>query len=307
MENVIETEGLTKLFGRLVAVDELSMNVPEGSVFGFLGPNGAGKTTTIRLLTSLLHPNKGKMTVLGKDVVAEKSYALEGVGCMVEDPAFYEYLSARKNVELFGEMRGGVKKDEIDNVLSMVGLSDRGNDKVKTYSHGMKQRLGIAVAMLSSPTLLILDEPTSGLDPKGMVEVREIIKELAQKRNVTIFLSSHLLHEVFQVCTHVCVINKGRHIVSGRVDELLAEEEETYQVRVSDVAKAEKVLTEKKMKAVSQKDALRVSVARGEGAKIASLLVSEHIDVLSLIPQTKTLETFFLEVTEDGTDQTGKD
>lgn len=307
MENVIETENLTKLFGRLVAVDELSMNVPEGSVFGFLGPNGAGKTTTIRLLTSLLHPNTGRMTVLGKDVVAEKSYALQGVGCMVEDPAFYEYLSARKNVELFGEMRGGVKKDEVDEMLSMVGLSERGNDKVKTYSHGMKQRLGIAVAMLSSPTLLILDEPTSGLDPKGMVEVREIIKELAQKRNVTIFLSSHLLHEVSQVCTHVCVINKGRHIVSGKVDELLTEEEETYQVRVSDATKAEKILSEKKMKVIPQKDTLRVSVAKGEGAKIASLLVSEHIDVLSLIPHTKTLETFFLEVTDDGTDQTGKD
>ena len=305
MNNVIETEGLTKRFGKLVALDELTMNVPSGSVFGFLGPNGAGKTTTIRLLTALLHPTKGTVKVLGEDIVKVGPHALEGVGSMVEDPAFYEYLSARKNLILFGDMMGGVKKEEIDNVLEMVGLLERCDDKVATYSHGMKQRLGIAVAMLGEPELLILDEPTSGLDPKGMVEVRTIIKNLAQNENVTIFLSSHLLHEVSQVCDHVCVINKGKHMVSGKVDELLHEEEETYEIKVSDAERAEKILS-RKMKVVVGKDAIRVSVGKGEGAKIARLLVSENIDVFSLVPQAKTLETFFLEVTEDGTAQTDK-
>jgi len=307
MDYVIETEGLTKRFGKLVALDELTMNVPEGSVFGFLGPNGAGKTTTIRLLTTLLHPNKGSMKVLGEDVLKAGPHALEGVGSLVEDPAFYDYLSARKNLSIFGDMMGGIKKEEIDEVLSMVGLLERSNDKVKTYSHGMKQRLGIACAMLGKPELLILDEPTSGLDPKGMFEVRTIIKNLAQKENVTIFLSSHLLHEVSQVCDHVCVINKGKHIVSGRVDELLHEEEEVYEVKVSDMQKAEKVLSEKKMRTESGKEALRVRVAKGEGGKIARVLLSENIDVFALIPQTKTLEAFFLEVTENGTAQTDKD
>lgn len=301
MESVIETENLTKQFGRTMALEGLTLQVPRGAVYGFLGPNGAGKTTTIRLLTALIHPTRGRATVLGEDIVDVGARALAGVGCMVEDPAFYDYLSARKNVELFGHMLGGTEKSEIDNVLSMVGLLERASDKVKTFSHGMKQRLGIAVAMLKSPELLILDEPTSGLDPKGMVEVREIIKTLASKENVTIFLSSHLLHEVSQVCDHVCVINKGKHIVSGRVDDLLRAEKGSFEVRTSDDAKAQTVLSSHGMRVTVEKDALRVRVEEGRGGSIARLLVSEGMEVRALIPHVKTLETFFLEVTEDGT------
>ena len=195
------------------------MEVCKGDIFGFLGPNGAGKTTVIRLVLGLIHPTSGYAEVCGHRVPGQLQGALRHVGGFVDDPTFYPLMSARRNLRLLGSMTGPVSEERIDEVLEIVALSDRAGDRVGGFSHGMKQRLGIAQALLHSPELIVLDEPTSGLDPRGMKDVRELIRELGAA-GTTVFLSSHLLHEVEQVCTRAVIINKGRVVVQGPVSEL---------------------------------------------------------------------------------------
>src|SRR5690349_4223136 len=214
MELVIETEALTKRYGETSAVQELGLRVRRGEVYGFLGPNGAGKTTTLRMLLGLVRPTAGRAAVLG----APAGERLARIGAMVEAPAFYPYLSGRDNLRVLAG-HAGVARERIDVVLDEVRLLDRGGDRVSGYSLGMKQRLGVAAALLKDPELLILDEPTNGLDPAGMAEMRSLIRDLGQG-NRTVLLSSHLLGEIEQICDRVGVIRGGKLVAEGTVDEL---------------------------------------------------------------------------------------
>ena len=242
-------------------MDNLDFELGEGEIFGFLGPNGAGKSTTIRMMLALIKPDAGDIEIFGKSILSFRNMALNGVGALIEEPAFYKNLSAKRNLHMLADLEN-IPGKRIHEVLEIVGLSDRGEDKVKTYSHGMKQRLGIAQALLSSPELLILDEPTTGLDPHGMKEVRELIKNLALE-GITIFLSSHLLHEVEQVCTSMAIINQGKMVTMGKVDELLGEHNLlTAEIRAEPLEKARTILS--KLEWISQitrgEDSLKVAV-----------------------------------------------
>ena len=217
---VLATHGLTKSFGGKLAVDHLDLTVRRGDVFGFLGPNGAGKTTTIRMIVGLIYPTSGYATVIDHQVPRDKKEALKHIGGFVEVPAFYGNMSARRNLRLMGGLNGSVDEARISEVLDVVGLRERADSKVGDYSHGMKQRLGIANALINAPELVILDEPTSGLDPQGMKDVRELVRELGD-RGTTVFLSSHLLHEVEQVCNRAAILNRGR-VVDRRSGERVA-------------------------------------------------------------------------------------
>ena len=224
MEFVIETANLTKKYGSLVAVDKLDLKVKANTIHGFLGPNGAGKTTTIKILVGLLQLDGGSASVLGRELGWDKPNVRSRIGYMPELPKLPKHLKGRELLDIYGRMCGmtkGERGKQVPKLLDMVGLRERGNDLVGTYSKGMQQRLGMAQALLNEPKLVILDEPSLGLDPTGMVEVREIMKEMA-KEGVTIFLSSHLLHEVQQVCTHVTIINKGVAVASGTLKQISA-------------------------------------------------------------------------------------
>jgi len=222
-------------------VDNLSLEIPEGSIFGFLGPNGSGKSTTIRMMTDLIRPEKGEVLINGMSVQKHHQKALSGVGAFIERADFYKHLSARTNLEILARMDGN-GFENIPIVLERVRLSDRADDKVKNYSQGMRQRLGIAQALLSKPKLLILDEPTNGLDPQGMKEIRDLVRELSSE-GITIFISSHLLDEVQKICTHVAIIHLGQSIIAGKMDDLLAESDIfTIEVRVNPLKKAKDLL-----------------------------------------------------------------
>jgi len=217
---VLQTVGLTKAYGKRVAVKDLSLEVVRGEVFGFLGPNGAGKTTTIRLLLNLIKPTRGEVRLFGKSLIHNARSLLPRVGALIEQPAFQSYLSGRDNLIAAGGYTGGVPRSQVDKVLEIVGLSERGKDRYSTYSLGMRQRLGVGAALLTDPELIILDEPANGLDPAGIVEMRELIRQLAQNGK-TIFVSSHILAEVRQVCTRIGIVRGGQLIGAGPVDDLL--------------------------------------------------------------------------------------
>src|SRR5216683_4315354 len=218
-EVVLRTRNLSKHYGNRLAVNNLNLEVRRGEIFGFLGPNGAGKTTTIRMALGLIAPASGSVEILGRDVFAYRAQILPRVGSLVETPALYTYLSGRNNLRAVGSVLGGVPKARIDAVLDVVGLGIRQKDRVRTYSLGMKQRLGVAMALLQDPDVLILDEPANGLDPAGIVEMRDLMNRLsAESKNV--FISSHLLPEVQQICTRVAIINLGKLVTEATIEEL---------------------------------------------------------------------------------------
>ncbi len=297
---ILSTHGLTKDFGKLRAVDGLDMQVCAGDVFGFLGPNGAGKTTVIRLVLGLIHPTSGYAEVAGHRVPGELKAALRHVGGFVDDPTFYPLMSARRNLRLLGSMTGPVSEERIAEVLEIVGLSDRADSRVGGFSHGMKQRLGIAQALLHGPELVVLDEPTSGLDPRGMKDVRELIRDLG-RGGVTVFLSSHLLHEVQQVCTRAIIIDRGRVVVQGPVAELRPEGL-AVKVMTDDQTKAAE--TARAMfgaRAVSEDDGYLVVQAGEDVPALVRRLVADDLAVRSVIPAAdQGLEDYFLELTARG-------
>lgn len=298
-EVVLRTSGLSKRFGGRWAAKDLDLEVHRGDVFGFLGPNGAGKSTTIRMILTLLRPTAGSIEIFGMDLHRNRSTVLSRVCGIVEKPDFYLYLSAYRNLEIFGSMTRRVGRDEIMEALDMVGLKSRAFEKVKTFSHGMKQRLGIAQALLTKPDLIILDEPTSGLDPQGMKEVRELIKKLSMERNMTIFLSSHLLSEVELVATRMAVINRGELIVQGSVSELLEREATEYAIQVSPLDAAIKLIGTLSWAEVlsAENNRIEVRVGLGHASELNRLLVTSHIEVSSFFPH-RTLEDYFLKITE---------
>lgn len=307
MDPAIATVGLTKRFGKRVAVDGLDLEVRPGQIFGFLGPNGAGKSTTIRLLLGLLRPNGGEAYVLGCDVAQARLRFAGRVGALVEEPAFYDHLTGRKNLELLARLSGWSDGQRVDEVLELVGLADRQRDRAGAYSHGMRQRLGIAQALLPRPQLVILDEPATGLDPKGLVEVRELMRFLRDEEGMTIFLSSHLLHEVELLCSHVGVVSGGRMIAQGPVAELLARPEMHVDVTVDDAAKALEVATTLPWVATAKvtDGVLRVGFHDESAADLNQALVSAGVRVSALTPARSSLEETYLTLMSEHDDGGG--
>ena len=303
---VIETEDLTKRFGRRVAVDDLSMRVERGNIFGFLGQNGAGKLTTIRMALGLVRPTSGRVRLLGHDMAKHPLRALARTGAIVETPAFYEGYSGLQNLRLLAAMSGGADQKRINQVLDIVGLRARAHDKVRVYSHGMKQRLGIAQALLPAPEVIILDEPTDGLDPQGIHEVRALIRRLRDELNLTVLLSSHLLNEVEQTCDRVAIIDHGRLLYQGTIEDLI-DKEKTVKLTVNRLEEAYAILSSDPALAVSRNGAqsLYVKMADDRIADVNRLLVERGIRVMELSPQRETLEQVFLRLTRPpaGTDR----
>ena len=291
---ILQTQNLTKSFGNRKVVDALNIEVPEGAVYGFLGPNGSGKSTTIRMMTALISPDEGDVFIQGKSVKSFGNKALSQVGALIERADFYQHLSGETNLGMLARM-DGTDFSRIQYVLDKTGLRIRGKDKVKTYSQGMKQRLGIAQALLSEPKLLILDEPTNGLDPQGMKEVRELIQELSSE-GVTIFISSHLLDEVQKVCSHVAMIRLGKLMTTGKVSDLLTSQGFMItEVEVDQTLKAQNLLNDMEWvdscKVVD--DMLRVSLEKNHVSDLVNILVQNEIQVSAVIPRS-TLEDLFL-------------
>ncbi len=299
-EKIIEIENLSKQFRDIKAVDHLNLNVYRGDVFGFLGPNGAGKSTTIRMMTSLIAPTEGAIRIFGTQLNEKRNDILKKIGAIVEKPDFYGYISAFKNLEMLGKISGGkISSKRIMEVLELVGLEKRYNSKVKTFSHGMKQRLGIAQALLHDPELIILDEPTTGLDPQGMKEIRDLIIYLSNEKNKTIFLSSHILYEVELVANRMIIINKGSAKVEGRVEDLLNSNKLKVTVEVDDSEKAKTILNN-----TSWIDKLESEVngkfsfllRQEEISGLNKYLVQNDVAVKAVIP-TRSLEEYFLNIT----------
>ncbi len=301
-EKIIEVNGLTKKFGGLVAVNNLDLNVYKGDVFGFLGPNGAGKSTTIRMLLSLIKPTSGTIRIFGKFLKEKRKDILRRIGAIVEKPDFYLYLTAYKNLEMLGKISGtDVSKKRIMEMLELVGLSKRYKSKVKTFSHGMKQRLGIAQALLHDPELIILDEPTTGLDPQGMKEVRDIILFLNREKGKTILLSSHILREVELIASRLIIINKGTAQVEGSVDELLNTDTVKVTFEVDNVMKAFNIIsmtTWKENFVSKEKNELIFEMPRKKIANLNRHLVENGVEVGSVIP-VRSLEDYFLKITAE--------
>ncbi|MBM3500710.1 MAG: ABC transporter ATP-binding protein [Armatimonadetes bacterium] len=293
---VIETSGLTKRFGKRVAVDGLDLTVGRGAIFGFLGPNGAGKSTTIRMLLGLLRPDGGEARVLGARIPQQRLRIAGRVGAQVEGPAFYDYLSGRQNLDLLARLSGGCERRRVDEVLELVRLRERQHDRVGAYSHGMKQRLGIAQALLPKPELIILDEPGTGLDPQGLVEVRELMRHLRDAEGLTVFLSSHLLHEVELICTEVAVVAQGRLVRSGTVDELLARSSAQADVQVDDMPRAAQVAEALPyVTSTETRDGwLRVSLNGDLLPELNRDLVAAGVRVSGLAPARSSLEEIYL-------------
>ncbi len=296
---VLATHGLTKVFDGIVAVDDLDLSVRRGDVFGFLGPNGAGKTTTIRMIFGLIYPTSGHVEVLDHRVPEDRREALRHIGGFVEVPAFYGNMSARRNLRLMGRLNHVNDEKRIDEVLDSVGLLERADSKVADYSHGMKQRLGIANALLHRPELIILDEPTSGLDPQGMKDVRELIRALGAG-GTTVFLSSHLLHEIEQICNRAVIIHKGRVIVEGPVAELRPASS-AVKVLTSDQERAHAVIAALvgPQAVVGDEGYLLVEGSDGMVREMVRRLVAEGLGVDAVIPaREQGLEDYFLGLTQ---------
>ncbi len=297
--NIIETRGLGKRFGGRAAVIDLDLNVPRGSAFGFLGHNGAGKTTLIRMLLGLTRADAGEMRISGRPVPAERAAVLARVGAMVEEPNFHRHLTGRENLRIVAAARGGDAARRIGGALHRVGLSDRADERVKTYSQGMRQRLGVARCLLGDPELLILDEPMNGLDPGGILEFRTMIADLTGEGR-TVFLSSHLLDEVEKTCEFAAVIDRGRMIAQGPISELLQDDQIELDIECDDGRTALDLLDgHPSVTAAHQTPAgLRVTVTAAEvAASINARLVAAGLSVFRLAPVRESLEQRFLEIT----------
>lgn len=302
-DTILRTIHLTKSFKNRLAVDDLNLNITRGEVFGFLGPNGAGKSTTIRMILSLIAPTRGSVELFGLSMMRHRREVLTRVGGLVESADFYSYLSGRKNLEIIAALMHGVNRRGIDEVLDIVGLAGRASDKVKTYSHGMKQRLGIAQALLGNPEFIVLDEPTTGLDPQGIKEVRRLIRSLSADRAITIFLSSHLLSEIEQTATSMAIINAGKLVVQGKVQELLTSGGTVVRIDARPVAQAAELLERQSFVAEVRRDEqiLEVTVPADKISTLNGILVAAGLEVRALIPQ-RSLEEYFLSLTEGATE-----
>ncbi len=296
----VEARGLVKRYGEIVAVDHVDLTVAEGDVYGYLGPNGAGKTTSLRMLLGLIRPDGGTARLFGRDPLLEGARALDGVAGFVEAPRFYPYMSGRRNLELVAALDGDGAAGRIDAALDTVDLADRAKDRVGGYSHGMRQRLGIAGALLRDPRLLLLDEPATGLDPAGMRDMRALIRRLADQ-GMTVLLSSHLMAEVEELCDRVAIVRDGRVVHEGSLHELIATTAGRYDLRTTDDARALEVARHEPgvEEVVPAERGLRF-VAAGEdaAARLSVALVEAGVGISALVPRTASLEELFFRMTE---------
>jgi len=295
----VAARALVKKYGELAAVDGVDLTVDRGDVFGYLGPNGAGKTTSLRMLLGLIRPTSGEVQLFGRDPLVDGARALDGVAGFVEGPRFYPYLTGRKNLRLLADYDGRGTRDRIEEVLEVVELRDRAKDRVGGYSHGMRQRLGIAASLLRDPRLLLLDEPTTGLDPAGMRDMRDLVRRLAAN-GITILLSSHILAEVEELCNRVAIIRSGRIIYEGLLAELLESAGGGYALRTTDPPRALTVLLAHGVDGAHLVDGevrFQAEPAVVEAASVA--LGRAGIGISALVPQTATLEELFLGMTEE--------
>ena len=294
----LQTENLTKRFRKRTAVDRLTMRVERGDIYGFLGPNGAGKSTTLRMLLGLVRPTSGTIKFPLPAGSWEYLRARSRVGAIIETPAFYENFSGRRNLQLLASLSGGVKRKRVEEVLDIVDLRDRARDAVKVYSYGMRQRLGIAQALLPTPEFIILDEPTNGLDPQGIHETRKLIARLRDEFRLTVLLSSHLLTEIEQLCNRLGIIHEGRLLYEGRPEGVISPTTH-YKVRVNDLGNAFELLIAQPGVTVSRNgdSLLRVDADAERISAVNALLVANGIKVYELSPSQETLEDAFLRLT----------
>ncbi|MFP4546810.1 MAG: ABC transporter ATP-binding protein [Fidelibacterota bacterium] len=298
---IIRTTNLSKKFNRFWAVRNLDLRVEPGQIFGFLGPNGAGKSTTIRMLLSLIAPTKGTIEIFGMNPYYHSSKIYTQVGALVEDSNFYQYLSGYKNLKLLGELSGNVSKNRIEEVLDKFNLAEKQHQKVKKYSHGMKQRLGIAQAIMHHPKLVILDEPTANLSPEGIKDVRDLIHYYNKTYDTTFFISSHRLHEIQQICTHMAVVDNGQIIVQGSVEEILQNTEYYItEIETSDLQRSAKILKKAELAEdiLISHQKLKIHTTPENRPAIIKLLVENDIEVSTVVPR-RNLEDYYLSLIKE--------
>jgi len=295
----VKARGLVKRYDEVLAVDHIDLNVDAGDVYGFLGPNGAGKTTTLRMALGLIMPTEGTVELFGRDPIREGARALEGVAGFVEAPRFYPYLTGRKNLELLAALDGGGAKERIDEVLQTVEMAPRAKHKVGGYSHGMRQRLGIAAALLRRPRLLILDEPATGLDPAGMRDMRLLIRRLADE-GITVLLSSHQLPEVQELCDRVAIVDRGRVVYEGALADLRRQGGASYRLRSTDDTRALEITRAQPgiEHATSTEHGLSLQADEQHVGALSLALAQANIGILALTPELATLEDLFFRLTE---------
>ncbi len=297
--HIIETFGLTRRYKDFVAVDSLDLRVPEGAVYGFLGPNGAGKTTSIRMLLGLIRPSAGKVQLFGKEMAAgpARTGLLRQVGALVETPALYPHLTGRENLEVTRRLLDA-DREHIDRALGIVKLAEAGERPVRTYSLGMKQRLGLALALLNQPKLLILDEPTNGLDPAGIHEIRDLIRRMPAEHGITVFLSSHLLSEIEIMATHLGIISRGRLLFQGTLESLQAQRESHLVLGIRQSDEAMRYLAQSGWTAERVNGYVRVGAhSQADAATINIALVEQGMHIYHLSLEQPSLEEVFLQMT----------
>ena len=295
---IIETRNLSYQFGTQLVLDQVSLKVREGSIYGFLGPNGAGKTTTIKVLLSLLQTDNEKVYLFGKDLNKNRIKILSGIGSLIEQPAIYPHLSGKENL-LNRAMLLRVNAGRVSEILNLVSLKEHANKKAGNYSLGMKQRLGIALALLNDPKLLILDEPTNGLDPNGIIDIRQLIRKLVEERGKTVFISSHLLSEVEKMVSHIGIINRGKLLFQGTIEELNNLSKKQLEIQTNDLISSKELLCKHGHQAEISKDKILIPYqSLDQSAEINSLLVSNDHKVYNLGISKQNLENLFLSITQ---------
>jgi len=295
--NVLKVSNITKTIKNKEIIKGISFVINLGEILGFLGPNGAGKSTTLRMIVGLSKPSSGYIDICGYNITNDYVKAMSNVGCIIEEPNLYNYMSGYKNLEMLGSMSKGVTKKDIDEAVELVGMEKRINDKVGIYSMGMKQRVGLAQALIHKPKLLVLDEPTSGLDPQGIHDFREIVKELAKEKNISVLISSHLISEVQMMCDKVSIINNGEIIQNGSVDEMISTGEVFWVL--DDSKKGQKLLKENfNIESIIDKEKMIAIIDVKELTTINKKMIQSGMDLKYVETKKKTLEDLFLKLTE---------
>lgn len=297
---VLELKNVSKTFGRRKVIDDISLEVKEGEIYGFLGPNGSGKTTTIKMILSLISLDSGTITVNGFDTKKQFEKAMECIGAIVENPDMYKYMSGIDNLKLHARIRN-VDKKRIDEVLELVELKDRAKEKVGKYSLGMKQRLGLALTLLHKPKVLILDEPTNGLDPAGIKKLRDILKQISHQEGVAVFVSSHILSEMQLMCDKVAVLNDGKIVKIENIVNAQEEKIEQLEIRVKDTEKAIQILKEKfEIEGKVEKENIEITILSEKVPSVVKELAISDVEIKAVIPKEHTLEEIFFDATKGG-------
>ncbi|MBU8879508.1 ABC transporter ATP-binding protein [Bacillus sp. FJAT-29790] len=301
MDILVEIQNVSKTIKGRTIIDSVSFDVRKGEVFGFLGPNGAGKTTTIRMMVGLIGMTSGDIKILGHSIKADFEKAITHVGAIVENPEMYKFLSGYQNLKHFARMSKGISKEKIDETVELVGLTDRIHDKVKTYSLGMRQRLGLAQCLLHDPKILILDEPTNGLDPAGIREIRDHVRKLAREKEMAVIVSSHLLSEMEMMCDRIGIIQNGRLIDVQLISDFVQGNEKNYEVEVDNKEKAMQIIkkTNPEARVLLTENGIALPLVKEQVPVIVKELVNTEISIYGIKEVTKTLEDRFLEVTSE--------